>query len=92
MPHSTASQRASEIGREQIEKDQQKRLAAALSGPFAVERAGLVLVIVAGFGSKMRAPSLPFRSRKRGLGSGKARFEAKNADLRGSGPDDPLNI
>jgi AcrR family transcriptional regulator len=48
MLHSTASRRASEIGREQIEKGHQKRLAAVLRGRLAPERAALVLAIVAG--------------------------------------------
>jgi AcrR family transcriptional regulator len=48
MLHSTASLRASEIGREQIEKGHQKTLADALIGPLAPERAALVLAIVAG--------------------------------------------
>jgi len=48
MLHSTASVRASEIGREQIEQGHQKTLATALKGRLASERAALVLAIVAG--------------------------------------------
>lgn len=48
MLHSTSSHRASKIGREQIEKGHQKTLASGLRGPFAPERAALVLAIVAG--------------------------------------------
>jgi AcrR family transcriptional regulator len=48
MLHSTASRRASEIGREQIEKGHLKTLASALRGSLAAERAALVLAMVAG--------------------------------------------
>jgi AcrR family transcriptional regulator len=59
MLHSTASERASEIGREQIEKGHQKTLAAALEGPFAAERAGLVLAMVAGVQAMRQMIGLP---------------------------------
>jgi len=45
---SASSKRAAEIGREQIEKGHQKTMAGALSGDFALERAALILSIVAG--------------------------------------------
>lgn len=48
MMHSAASQRAAEIGREQIEKHYQKTLSAALSGPLAPQRAALLFSLVAG--------------------------------------------
>jgi AcrR family transcriptional regulator len=48
MFHSASSQRAAEIGREQIENHHQKVMTAALSGDLAAERAALVLSIVAG--------------------------------------------
>lgn len=57
--HSTASLRASEIGREQIEKGHQKTLASALTGPLAAERAGLVLAIVAGVQVMRQMVGLP---------------------------------
>ncbi|MDR6874457.1 AcrR family transcriptional regulator [Bosea sp. BE125] len=49
MLHSASSQRAAEIGREQIENGHQKVLAAALRGALAPQRAALVLSLVAGF-------------------------------------------
>jgi AcrR family transcriptional regulator len=49
MLHSSSSQRAAEIGRQQIEAHHHKALTAALSGDFAAERAALVLSLVAGF-------------------------------------------
>lgn len=59
MLHSTASQRASEIGRKLIEKGHQKTLAKALSGPHAAERAALVLAIVAGVQVMRQMLALP---------------------------------
>lgn len=49
MLHSASSQRAAELGREQIEKGHHRTMAAALGGPHAPERAALVLALVAGF-------------------------------------------
>jgi AcrR family transcriptional regulator len=59
MLHSTASRRASEIGREQIEKGHQKTLASALRGRLAPERAALVLAIVAGVQVMRQMVALP---------------------------------
>jgi AcrR family transcriptional regulator len=49
MLRSTSSERAAEIGREQIEKHHQKIMTAALSGENAAQRAALVLSLIAGF-------------------------------------------
>ncbi|MGX1787781.1 TetR/AcrR family transcriptional regulator [Bosea sp. NPDC055332] len=49
MLHSASSQRAAEIGRDQIEKGHHRTMTAALGGPHAQERAALVLALVAGF-------------------------------------------
>ena len=49
MLRSASSERAAEIGREQIEKGHQKTLAAALRGDRAHQRAALVLSLIAGF-------------------------------------------
>jgi hypothetical protein len=49
MLHSASSQRAAEIGREQIEKHHQRVMTAALSGDSAPQRAAVVLSLVAGF-------------------------------------------
>ena len=49
MLRSASSERAAEIGREQIEKHYQKVLSSALSGEFAAQRAAIVLSLVAGF-------------------------------------------
>ncbi len=49
MLRSASSERAAEIGREQIEKRHHKTMTAALSGDLAAERAALVLALVAGF-------------------------------------------
>lgn len=49
MLHSASSQRAAEIGREQIEKGHQKVLASALSGKLTSERAALMLSLISGF-------------------------------------------
>jgi AcrR family transcriptional regulator len=46
---SASSERAAEIGREQIEAGHQKTLAGVLKGGLAAERAALVLSMVAGF-------------------------------------------
>jgi AcrR family transcriptional regulator len=46
--HSASSQRAAEIGREQIEKGHQRTMTAALAGDLAPQRAALVLSLVAG--------------------------------------------
>ena len=49
MLRSASSERAAEIGREQIEKHYQKVLSNALSGELAAQRAAIVLSLVAGF-------------------------------------------
>lgn len=49
MLHSASSQRAAELGREQIEKGHHRTMTGALDGPHAPERAALVLALVAGF-------------------------------------------
>lgn len=48
MLHSASSQRAAEIGRQQVGGRYQKLMQDALTGPNAAERAGLVLALVAG--------------------------------------------
>ncbi|BCB88227.1 TetR/AcrR family transcriptional regulator [Phytohabitans suffuscus] len=48
MLHSASSERAAEIGREQIEAHYHRTLTAALDGDLSAERAGLLLAIVAG--------------------------------------------
>jgi AcrR family transcriptional regulator len=49
MLRSASSERAAEIGREQIEKHYQRVLSNALSGELAAQRAAIVLSLVAGF-------------------------------------------
>ena len=49
MLRSASSERAAEIGREQIENHHQRLIAAALSGDWAPQRAAVVLSLVAGF-------------------------------------------
>ena len=49
MLRSASSDRAAEIGREQIEQHHQKTMASALSGDLAPQRAALILSLVAGF-------------------------------------------
>jgi AcrR family transcriptional regulator len=49
MLRSASSERAAEIGREQIENHHQKLIAAALSGDLAPQRAAVVLSLIAGF-------------------------------------------
>jgi AcrR family transcriptional regulator len=46
---SVSSERAAEIGREQIERHHQKHIAAALSGDLAPQRAAVMLSLIAGF-------------------------------------------
>lgn len=48
MLHSASSERAAEIGREQIETHYHRLLTAALSGHLAPQRAALVFALVAG--------------------------------------------
>lgn len=48
MIHSASSERAAEIGREQLEKHHQKTTTDALRGDLAPERAALVLSLIAG--------------------------------------------
>lgn len=49
MLRSASSERAAEIGREQIENHHQRLIAAALRGDLAAQRAAVVLSLVAGF-------------------------------------------
>jgi AcrR family transcriptional regulator len=49
MLRSAASESAARIGREQIERHHQKRIAAALPGALAAQRAGVMLSLIAGF-------------------------------------------
>jgi AcrR family transcriptional regulator len=49
MLRSAASQSAARIGREQIERHHQKRIAAALQGALAPQRAAIMLSLIAGF-------------------------------------------
>lgn len=48
MIRSSSSQRAAEIGKRQVEKQHHRRVAAALKGEHAEERAALVLALIAG--------------------------------------------
>lgn len=48
MLHSASSERAAQIGREEIERGHQHTLANALDGPLSEQRAALVLSLVAG--------------------------------------------
>jgi AcrR family transcriptional regulator len=48
MFHSASSERAAQIGREQVEAHHHKNLAATLTGEHAAERAALALAVVAG--------------------------------------------
>jgi hypothetical protein len=49
MLRSASSESAAKIGREQIERHHQKRIAAALSGALAEQRAAVMLSLIAGF-------------------------------------------
>lgn len=49
MMRSASSERAAEIGREQIEKHHHADITASLGGPHASERAALMLSLIAGF-------------------------------------------
>jgi AcrR family transcriptional regulator len=49
MLRSAASESAARIGREQIERHHQKRIAAALPGSLAEQRAGVMLSLIVGF-------------------------------------------
>jgi AcrR family transcriptional regulator len=49
MLRSAASASAARIGREQIERHHQKSIAAALPGPLAAQRAGVMLSLITGF-------------------------------------------
>lgn len=59
MLRSASSDRAAEIGREQIEKHYQKILSTALKGEAASQRAALVLALVAGFQVMRQMIALP---------------------------------
>jgi len=59
MLRSAASERAAEIGREQIEAYYQKTLSHALHGADRAERAAVILSIVAGFQMMRQAMALP---------------------------------
>ncbi|MEZ0389324.1 MAG: TetR/AcrR family transcriptional regulator, partial [Verrucomicrobium sp.] len=56
---SASSERAAEIGREEIEKGHQKTLSTALQGSHAAERAALVLALVAGVQMMRQMMALP---------------------------------
>src|SRR5262249_30208565 len=49
MLRSASSERAAQIGREQIERHHQKNIAAALSGELAAQRAAVMISVIAGF-------------------------------------------
>ena len=49
MLRSASSESAAKIGREQLERHHQKHIAAALPGPLAEQRAGVMLSLIAGF-------------------------------------------
>lgn len=59
MLRSASSERAAEIGREQIEKHYQRILSTALKGEAAGQRAALVLALVAGFQVMRQMIALP---------------------------------
>lgn len=59
MLRSAASERAAKIGREQIERHHQKRIAAALSGALAPQRAAVILSLIAGFQVMRQMLELP---------------------------------
>ncbi|WP_394836009.1 TetR/AcrR family transcriptional regulator [Pendulispora rubella] len=59
MLRSAASERAAEIGREQIQAHYQTTLARALHGPDRSERAAVILSLVAGFQMMRQAMGLP---------------------------------
>jgi AcrR family transcriptional regulator len=59
MLRSASSERAAQIGREQIEKHYQKTLAAALGGDLAAQRAAVLLSLVAGFQVMRQMIALP---------------------------------
>jgi AcrR family transcriptional regulator len=63
MLRSAASERAAEIGREQIQAHYQTTLARVLRGPDAAERAALLLSIVAGVQMMRQALKLPALTR-----------------------------
>ena len=59
MFHSASSERAAEIGRQQVEAHHYKNLAATLSGDHAGERAALALAVVAGVQALRQTMGLP---------------------------------
>jgi AcrR family transcriptional regulator len=59
MLRSAASASAARIGREQIERHHQKRIAAALAGRLASQRAALMLSLIAGFQVMRQMLELP---------------------------------
>lgn len=59
MLRSASSERAAEIGREQIENGHQKTMAAALRGELAPQRAALILALVAGVQVMRQMIALP---------------------------------
>lgn len=56
---SASSASAARIGREQIERHHQKRIAAALHGALAAQRAGVMLSLIAGFQLMRQMLELP---------------------------------
>jgi hypothetical protein len=59
MLRSASSASAARIGREQIERHHQKRMAMALGGPLAAQRAGVILSLIAGFQLMRQMLELP---------------------------------
>ena len=59
MLRSAASESAARIGREQIERHHQKRIAAALRGSLAPQRAAIMLSLIAGFQVMRQMLELP---------------------------------
>lgn len=59
MLRSASHERAAQIGREQIERYHQKRIAAALAGKLAPQRAAVMLSLIAGFQVMRQMLELP---------------------------------
>ena len=59
MLRSASNERAAQIGREQIERHHQKRIAAALAGKLAPQRAAVMLSLIAGFQVMRQMLELP---------------------------------
>ena len=59
MLRSASSERAARIGRKLIESHHQKRIAAALGGKLAPQRAAVMLALIAGFQLMRQVLELP---------------------------------